>query len=240
MPSAFSAPCTTRKSVARGLRRDTRWIATASPSVSTAPTSVTTTNAGSSAQNSAPGVTSSPGQDAKGAPNQGASRMGWASYSPNGADTAQPTAMPMMGAQMRTTLGPRIASATTTTIVTAAATAPADAETPSGTVDIMSYSIGSTVAAMSMITVPETTGVSSRRNHDSLDASMNWKNDETTIRLAMVAGPPSTMAAMHTAMNAPDVPIISTWPEPMRHTRTACNMVVIPLTTMAANTAHAR
>ena len=78
-PSALRQPCTTRKSVACGLRRDTRWIATPSPTVSMAPTMVTATKAGSSAQNSTPGVKSSPGHDAPGSPIHGASMMGCAS-----------------------------------------------------------------------------------------------------------------------------------------------------------------
>ena len=72
-PSAFRHPCTTRKSVACGLRRETPWIATPSPTVSMAPTMVTATKAGSSAQNSTPGVTSSPGHEERGTPIQGAS-----------------------------------------------------------------------------------------------------------------------------------------------------------------------
>ena len=50
-PSAATAPCTRRKSMARGLRQDTRWMAMESPTVSMAPISVTKMNAGSSAQN---------------------------------------------------------------------------------------------------------------------------------------------------------------------------------------------
>ena len=81
--------------------------------------------------------------------------------------------MPMMGAHMRSGAGPRMASPNTTTAVTAAATGPAKAETSSGTVDMVSNRMGTTVPAISMITVPATTGVSSRLNHESLEASRN-------------------------------------------------------------------
>ena len=60
-PSANIAPCMDRKSMARGLRQDTRWTAMPSPSVSIAPTSVTSTNAGRRAQNAGPKPRSSPG-----------------------------------------------------------------------------------------------------------------------------------------------------------------------------------
>ena len=97
---------------------------------------------------------------------------------------------------------------------------------------------GMTVAAISMITVPETTGVNIRRSSESLAASANWNSDDTTTRLAIVDGPPLTRAATQTAMNAPDVPMISTCPVPTRPTRTAWSTVVAPLTTSAAKTAH--
>ena len=54
----------------------------------------------------------------------------------------------------------------------------------------------------------------------------------------MVAGPPFDRAATHTAMNAPDVPMMSTCPAPTRPTRTAWSTVVTPLTISAAKTPH--
>ena len=51
-------------------------------------------------------------------------------------------------------------------------------------------------------------------------------------------GPPSTRAATQTAMKAPDVPIISTCPAPIRPTRTVWRTVVTPLISSAAKTAH--
>ena len=58
--------------MARGVRRETCWIAMPSPMVSTAPTMVTTTNGGRRAQKSAPGVRSNPGQEDTGKPTQAA------------------------------------------------------------------------------------------------------------------------------------------------------------------------
>ena len=59
-----------------------------------------------------------------------------------------------------------------------------------------------------------------------------------TIRLAIVEGPPLTRAATHTAMKAPEVPMMSTYPAPIRPTRIAWRIVVAPLTSSAAKTAH--
>ena len=79
----------------------------------------------------------------------------------------------------------------------------------SGTSLSVSNMMGITATAISMITVPETTGVKIRRSQDRREASRNWKRDEMTIRLAIVAGPPSTSAVTQTAMNAPEVPMTS-------------------------------
>ena len=59
-----------------------------------------------------------------------------------------------------------------------------------------------------------------------------------TMRLAIVDGPASVSAETHTAMKAPDVPMISTCPDPIRPTLTAWRVVVMPLTSRAANTPH--
>ena len=74
---------------------------------------------------------------------------------------------------------------------------------------------------MSMITVPETTGVKMRRSRARFAATWKWTSEETTIRLAMSGGPPSSSAATQTAMNAPEVPMMRTCPEPMYPNRTA-------------------
>ena len=146
--------------------------------------------------------------------------------------------MPITGDQTRQVGGARSTSTTTVTMVTSAAAGAAACDISSPTSPMVSNTSGMTVAAISMITVPETTGVNIRRSTDSRAASANWNSDDTTTRLAIVAGPPSTRAATQTAMNAPDVPIISTWPDPNRPTRTAWRIVVAPLTSSAAKTAH--
>ena len=58
------------------------------------------------------------------------------------------------------------------------------------------------------------------------------------IRLAIVDGPPVTRAATQTAMKAPEVPMMSTCPAPIRPTRTAWRIVVPPLISSAAKTAQ--
>ena len=240
MPSALSAPCTTLKSVACGLRRDTRCIATASPMVSIAPTIVTTTNAGSSAQKAASGWKSKPGQSPIGTPNHAASPTTLMSYSPNGAPTRQPALTPSMGDHSRSDGGPRRISPPITSRVVRAASGAATSSTPSGTSVSDAKMTGVTVAAMSMMTTPATVGVKMRLSSDSLAASMNWNSDEMTTRVASLAGPPICKAATLTAMNAPDVPMMSTCPEPNRPMRAACNAVVRPHTIIAANTPHTR
>ena len=129
-------------------------------------------------------------------------------------------------------------SPATATRVAPAVTGAAAGGVPSGTSDSMSKAIGMMVTAISMITVPETTGVRIRRSSDSRADRANWNSDETMTRVASSAGPPSTSAATHTAMKAPEVPMMRTWPEPMRPRRTACRTVVDPLTTRAAKMAQ--
>ena len=73
-PLALSAPCTRRKSVARGLRAEACWMTAPSLLVLMAATTDTMANTGSSAQNRASGVRSIPGQAARpGRSNQDAS-----------------------------------------------------------------------------------------------------------------------------------------------------------------------
>ena len=56
--------------------------------------------------------------------------------------------------------------------------------------------------------------------------------------VANMAGPPSAIAVIQIAMNAPEVPIRRTYPAPIRPTLIACSIVLIPLITTDANTAH--
>ena len=75
---------------------------------------------------------------------------------------------------------------------------------------------------------------------DSLENGRDSADQQgrTTIRLAIVEGPPPTRAATQTAMKAPEVPMMSTCPAPTRPTPTAWRTVVTPLTSRAAKTAH--
>ncbi len=58
-----------------------------------------------------------------------------------------------------------------------------------------------------MITVPATVGVRIRRNSERRLAKANWNRDEIMTSVASMAGPPSAIAVMQIAMNAPEVPI---------------------------------
>ena len=61
-----------------------------------------------------------------------------------------------------------------------------------------------------MMTVPDTAGVSIRRNIDSRHASKKLKERRMITKVASIAGPPSAMAVTQTAINAPEVPIAKT------------------------------
>ena len=146
----------------------------------------------------------------------------------------------MTGAHRRSPPVALSAMQTMTPMVTTALSGAANAGEPLGTSPSMPKTIGITVTGISMITVPATAGVRIRRNSESRDERRNWKNDDTSTRVASIAGPPWTSAATQTAMKAPEVPMRRTWPAPKRPTRTAWRMVVTPLTATAANTAHDR
>ena len=128
----------------------------------------------------------------------------------------------------------------TNKMVTRALVGALQSELPSGEALTMSKISGITVTAMSISTVPATTGVTSRLNSESPAASRNWNSDDATTSTASKPGPPSTSAVTHTAMNAPEVPMSSTYPAPMRPNRTAWRIVLTPLTAAAANTAQVR
>ena len=148
--------------------------------------------------------------------------------------------MPSIGAQMRNAPVAHRARPTVTMSVTIALTGDAAGAAPSGTSASISKAIGTIVTAMSAMTVPATVGVMMRLSSASRAASPNWIREEITISVASIAGPPWVRAVTHTAMNAPDVPMMSMWPAPIRPKRTACAIVLIPLMTSAANTAQIR
>ena len=89
----------------------------------------------------------------------------------------------------------------------AARTGAATRAAPAGTSVSMSNTIGTTVTGISMITVPDTTGVKTRRSSESRDDSANWNRAEAATSVASSPGPPRASAVTQTAMNAPDVPI---------------------------------
>ena len=93
--------------------------------------------------------------------------------------------------------------------VVAALAGAATGEVPSGTSSSMPKTMGITVTAMSMITVPATVGVTIRRSSESRSESANWNRAEMATRVASSPGPPCTSAVTHTAMKAPEVPIRS-------------------------------
>ena len=131
-------------------------------------------------------------------------------------------------------------TASVTTSVAMTVTGAARGPLPSGTLSMKSKRNGITLTAISMITVPATVGVRIRRSSDRRPASRNWKSDDTMISVASRPGPPCWSAATDTAMNAPDVPIISTYPDPSRPTRRACRMVATPLTRSAPKAPQAK
>ena len=114
----------------------------------------------------------------------------------------------MTGAQRRQTPAARRVTATVTTIVTAALTGAAAGDAPSGTWVSMSKTMGMTVTAISMITVPQTVGVKSRRSSASRTERANCTRAEAATSDASIPGPPSARAVTQTAMKAPEVPII--------------------------------
>ena len=127
-----------------------------------------------------------------------------------------------------------------TSAVAAAASGAPGAGMPSGTSVRRPKTTGSTVAGMSMFTVPTRVGVSSRRNRERRAEITSGSNDETSTRMASSPGPPWASAAVQMPMKATAGPVIRAYPAPMRPTRSACNIVQAPLTTTVANTAQAR
>ena len=79
--------------------------------------------------------------------------------------------------------------------------------TPAGTSASMFVVMGNRLTAISMIMVPPTVGVISRRKNDSRAENRNCTSDETTTRVASSDSPPAATAAADTPMNAPDVPM---------------------------------
>ena len=79
----------------------------------------------------------------------------------------------MTGDHSRHAAGARNRRAATVTMVATVAAGAAADDVPSGTFFIVSNTSGMTVAAINMITVPETTGVNIRRSSESRATSAN-------------------------------------------------------------------
>ena len=123
------------------------------------------------------------------------------------APTAQPTPRPIIGTQSRSTPVVRKAITAMTKSVKPPLAGPASAGTSAGTCLIWSKTMGMTVTAISMTTVPATVGVITCRSHSKRDAKRNCVSADRITNVANIAGPPSAMAVTHTAINAAEVPI---------------------------------
>ena len=83
----------------------------------------------------------------------------------------------------------RSVATTETSNVTPAIAGPAAGGAPVGTSWTLSNAMGNTLTAISIVTLPETTGVKIRRSVGSHQASAIWTKLQTTIRVANIAGP---------------------------------------------------
>ncbi len=100
--------------------------------------------------------------------------------------------------------------------MTAAITGPETVGAPAGRSWTRSKVIGSTLTAISMVTVPVTTGVKIRRSVGSHQASATWITQHTTSRLTNVAGPTAEIVATMIAMNSAAGQDSTIWPAPNR------------------------
>ena len=97
-----------------------------------------------------------------------------------------------------------------TSTVAKALSGAATAGIPSGTSFSILKTCDITVTGISMMTVPVTVGVRIRRSSESRAESASGTTEETTTRVASIAGPPSASAVILTAMEAPEMLIKST------------------------------
>ena len=114
---------------------------------------------GKRAQNSPLGVKSMLNEGMSGMPNHLAFAIRSALSTPKAAATADPATILMNGATMRQRPWTRSTTITDTSNVTAAIVGPAAGGVPAGTSWTLSKAMGRTLTAMSMVTVPATTGV---------------------------------------------------------------------------------
>ena len=192
------------------------------------------------AQNSLPGTRSTLRSGISGTPNQPAAATRPPSMTPNGMATADPARMLMNGAAIRHR--PLACSVRTTdaSSVMPAIAGPAIDGASSGRSCTVSNAMGSTLTAMSIVTVPETTGVMIRRSVGSHQASPIWIRLQAIIRLANVAVPAAVMVVTMIAMNIAAGHESTTWPAPNRRSWNACSVVIAAQISMAAKTLQVR
>ena len=125
-----------------------------------------------------------------------------------------------------------------TSTVAAAVDGAANPGTPSGMSVRRPKTTGSTVAGMSMFTVPTMVGVRNRRNSERRADMASGSRDDTMTRTANTPGPPSVRAVTQIPMKAAAGPVVRMYPAPIRPIREACNIVAAPLTATVQNTAQ--
>ena len=145
--------------------------------------------------------------------------------------------MPIIGAHRRNRTLPRIVSAVTTVSVASAVSGAATGSS----IDASSRSPKTTDASVMeriIITVPLTTGVTSRRRMNSHLATTNWNAAEASTNVVSVAGPPSTTAVMQNGMAKAAVKNGITAPAPNGPRRRTCTSVERPTASSEAKTIH--
>ena len=200
----------------------------------------TTTNIGSSDQNSALAVSPTPGSCGSGSAIHGAADTLVELNKPNSAATTHATAMPMSGDHRRTRPFARKPSIAATATVSAATAGPALDAVPPGGPASLPTATPATVTAISISTMPPTDGVMICRARGSHLARMNWTHDDTTMSVANVRASDRSAASSVTARYDGAVPTIRTCPQPIGPPRVDCAAVATPLTASAAKIIHDR
>ena len=144
--------------------------------------------------------------------------------------------MPINGAQGRSRCEPFTITPPTASSVTSAARGAAAAGEPAGASSSIPNTMGMIVTGISISTTPETDGVKTRRNAESLNEKANWNSAETSMRDARRAMPPCWSASTLIAMAVLVVPVMSTYPAPKRPRGKPCSAVMRPQMTSDAKT----
>ena len=134
----------------------------------------------------------------------------------------------------------RSATITDTSSVTPAIAGPAADGAPAGRSPTLSNAMGSTLTAISIVTVPETVGVMIRRSVGSHQASAICSRLHTTMRLANVPSPAVEIVTTMIAMNIAAGQASAMWPAPNRRSWNACSAVMTAQVIIAAKTPQVR